>query len=116
MTWQVKYTVKLIRSSLQIYAPQNFDKIHETDFETIVQHKLSQLPLTIAINSKNYQLSAAILFQPPTTPGIGHYTAVVKFNKKWTVYDDLRGTVIDIPSELPVVLHSILYTVYEKNN
>lgn len=100
-----------LHNKLQISPSQNFDKIQKSDFERVVDRTLDQLPICISLNDTNYQLAAAILFEPPETVGIGHYTAAVKFNNSWEVFDDLRPTTFSLPSSTLVNVHSILYII-----
>lgn len=71
------------------------------------------MPLSITLESKSYQLSAAMLFKPPEVAGIGHYTAAIRFNKTWEIFDDLRENIYSISADIPVTIHSVLYTVLE---
>lgn len=77
--------------------------------DDLIQHNLEQVPLSVTLYGKVYQLSGAILFEP--TDGNGKYTAVVRFNRTWELYDDHRKTTYGIAGNIPVTLHTILYTL-----
>ncbi|XP_031621910.1 uncharacterized protein LOC116339960 [Contarinia nasturtii] len=89
----------------------------ETDLGRMLQHNLDKIPLSITLGGKLYQLSAAILFDPPSVLEkdiIGHYSAAIRFNKTWELFDDLRENTFSMSGDTEVTIHSALYTILKK--
>lgn len=79
-------------------------------YEKSDQKPLKDIPLIITLDGTSYLLAAAILFAPPSNvTGLGHYTAAVRINDKYEVFDDLRPNTFTIPNNVPVCIHSLLY-------
>lgn len=90
------------------------DSVHSY-VENQVQRKLNEIPLTLNMGNRAYQLSAVILFEPPrNNVGIGHYTTAVRFNNQWELFDDLRPSTYFIHGDTDVTLHCVLYTFFRK--
>lgn len=81
-------------------------------YETITFTALRRVPLDVIINGTQYLLVGAVLFQPPhdtTVDSIGHYTAAIKVNQGFMVYDDMRTKTYHLKSTEEVVIHALLY-------
>lgn len=105
-------TLLLFCLLLQIFTPDNLTGKSDADLEPIM-HQLKEVPLSISLKGKIYQAAAAILFQPPEEAGACHYTAAVRFNKSWKVYDDLRPVEYGVRDDIQVIIHTILYVISE---
>lgn len=83
-----------------------------SNYEESEQMPLKDIPLVISLGDNTYLLAAAILFAPPSSvAGLGHYSAAVRINKNFEVYDDLRPRPFEIDNTTPVCIHSILYVL-----
>lgn len=72
-------------------------------------HQLKQIPTSIQLGG-NYALAASILFTPPVIPNdIGHYTAAIRFNSNWEVFDDLRNSTYTISDSTDICVHCLVY-------
>ena len=66
------------------------------------------------IAGKKFVLFGAILFTPPLIPeDLGHYTAAIKLNQRWEVYDDIRNGTYEISNE-ETVYFSVLFYLEEE--
>lgn len=92
---------------IQIFQVPAVVKTSTTDYEPAIKHKLSEIP--IAIMNDSYVLSAAVLFSYGVSDSdIRHYTAAIKINDKWEIYDDMKQKTEEV-SNKEVIVHAILY-------
>lgn len=96
-----------IQQASLMNVPQSYEKSD--------QKPLKDIPLTITLNGASYLLAALILFAPPSTvTGLGHYTAAVRVNDRFEIFDDLRTNTYTIDNNLSVCIHSLLYVERKK--
>lgn len=70
------------------------------------------VPVSISLDNKAYSLATAIIFTPPgNEKGIGHYTAAVRFNNNFEVFDDLKPKTYKLNDTTPVCMQSLLYVL-----
>lgn len=81
-----------------------------TDYETINETKLEDLPIKLEFGIKVYALFGVILFHPPLIQDdSGHYVAAVKLNNTWQIFDDLKSKTYNIKKTEKVVVHFLFY-------
>lgn len=79
-------------------------------FEETAVFKIKDVPLVINVSKNKYVLFGLIMFKPPFLEcDIGHYTAAIRINNKWEVFDDMRSQSYCISSNTSAVIHCILY-------
>lgn len=90
-------------------------KISALDFEKCEQRRLADIPVVISIGNQTYALAAVVLFSPlGNVAGLGHFTAAVRINNQFEVYDDLREKPYGISKTTEVCVHSLLYVLTQK--
>lgn len=95
------------RGSKESQTPQTQIQLN---YEETTQWPLKEIPLMISLDDKVYTLASVILFEPPRNAnGIGHYTAAVRQNNKFEVFDDLRTSTYTIDNKTEACIHSLLY-------
>lgn len=80
------------------------------NYESIASSSLCDIPVVISLDDNSFTLAAVILFSPPSA-GLGHFTAAIRINDKFEVFDDLRQSTYTIDNKLTVCVHSLLYTM-----
>lgn len=84
--------------------------ITDADYEDEREFELHQVPLTLELGGKQYQLSAAIVYEPARGGGLGHYKAAVRCKKTWEIFDDTRTAAYSIDDTIELTIQCILYT------
>lgn len=57
-----------------------------------------------------YILLAAFLYSPGVSGAdIGHYTAAIKVNDKWEIFDDLKQKSEEVSPNKAVMIHALFY-------
>lgn len=63
-----------------------------------------------------YVLSAAFLYSfGVSEKDIGHYTAAIKVNNKWEIYDDLKSKAMEVTNQKCYIIHALLFLKDEKS-
>lgn len=84
--------------------------VQTTNYEPNIQYKFSEIPVSIAVSNKKFVLFGAFLFTPSPVPGdIGHYTAAIKINDQWEIYDDMSTKAAHWNKDKHVIIHTIFY-------
>lgn len=88
----------------------SWNENNTSSFEESAQRPLMDIPVVFTLADKRYSLAATILFAPPVNEtGLGHYSAAVRFDNKFEVFDDLKAKTYKLNSTTPVCVHSLLY-------
>lgn len=79
-------------------------------FEESAVFKIKDVPVVIQVFSAWYFLVGLVLFNPPIfETDIGHYTAAIRLNNKWEIYDDMRSKPHPISANENAVIHCLFY-------
>lgn len=86
------------------------NEINSSDYEETQLWALEDIPIVFLLQNKSYVLAAIIMFAPPANErGLGHYSAAVRINNVFEVYDDLRPKTYQINKKVKVCVHTLIY-------
>lgn len=81
---------------------------NRSDFEHQVLYKLGDIPVSIL--DHRFTLVAAFLYSHGSFDSdIGHYTAAIKLNEKWEIFDDCASKTKEVSNNHKAVVHALMY-------
>ncbi|KAJ6648081.1 Cationic amino acid transporter 2, partial [Pseudolycoriella hygida] len=85
-------------------------------FEQSAVFKMNDVPMVLDISNIEYVLFGIIIFnQPFLESNTGHYSAAIRLNNRWEVYDDLRPKPYELPGNNRAVIHCVFYLKFGNN-
>lgn len=86
-------------------------------FEESSVFKIKDVPLVINISSRKYVLFGLIVFHSPLSENdIGHYSAAIRLNNRWEMYDGLRSKPFSVSAGQEAVIHCIFYVKFDSED
>lgn len=85
----------------------------ESKNEQLIEHELSKIP--ISIWNDTYILAAAILSYPGVwDKDVRHFTAAIKLNQNWEIYDDIKQKPEEVSSRKSFAIRALFYLKRER--